>query len=359
MATHDNTGTPAGLAAASETLYDVPVAVWKSLVAAADLCRRVAPWNVFSRGEFFGIRPDDHWPIAFVTFLGSKTPAYQTCFAFLGWEAFAAMRSAILAGSLSVRALLETNALHFAIVTGKELSPADHDVLRTAGNWPEPETGLLPVFRSHCPGFLPWLPNADEAAHMAEICRQIAGVAMRRESSPGLPEPPAPGLVWVRSRNVRGQWVEGWLPIPPGKTPESQVDAGKLAQVQALPRHQTRMQFDLSMSEATIGNKGSRLRTTYLLAAFDSDDGKCLGADVLVVSEGLQALWLSVPNRLLNLLLHSGSLPREIEVGSIHMMETLRPLLGRLPIKLTLRERLPHFQTFLEGMNKVNSREEQ
>ena len=35
-------------------------------------------------------------------------------------------------------------------------------------------------------------------------------------------------------------------------------------------------------------------------------------------------------------------------------MSVLRPLLGQLPIKLTLRGSLTHFQTFLEGMNKIN-----
>jgi len=111
------------------------------------------------------------------------------------------------------------------------------------------------------------------------------------------------------------------------------------------------VQFDLSLTRATVGEKGSRIRTTYLLAAFDSEDGRCIGADVILPTDGIPAMWRSVPDRLLAICLHAGTRPREIEVCSEQMMETLRPLLGKLPIRLTFRRNLPHFQAFIDNMD--------
>ena len=97
-----------------------------------------------------------------------------------------------------------------------------------------------------------------------------------------------------------------------------------------------------------------RLSKTMIQAVWQS-----LGqADVIMPVDGLAAMWRSVPDRFLNLCLHAGSRPREIEVASEQMMETLRPLLGHLPFKLTLRLRLPHFQNFLEEMNTLTHSKE-
>ena len=189
---------------------------------------------------------------------------------------------------------------------------------------------------------------------MAELLRQAVGVAMRRESDPDLLNPPEPGMIWVRGRSAAGAWREAWLPLPPATALAPQaLDADKLARAAALPCQPSRVEFDLALSRATIGEPGNRLRTTYLLAAVDSESGSCIGADIILPTEGVASMWRSVPNRLLDLCFHIGGRPREIEVASDRMMEALRPLLGRLPLKLTFRGALPHFQTLLEGMGQA------
>ena len=94
------------------------------------------------------------------------------------------------------------------------------------------------------------------------------------------------------------------------------------------------------------------------MAAFDSRNGRCIGADVIMPIDGLATMWRSVPTGS-SISACTRACTARIEVASEQMMETLRPLLGHLPFKLTLRLRLPHFQNFLEEMNTLTHSKEQ
>lgn len=354
-ATHLESPETAAKPAPSTQLHGVSAEAWKQLCDCSELFKRLAPWAWMTPDECFGLRLPHSDPIAFVSIMGANRQNHA-CFAFLGWEALSRMQALMQAEALTVRDLIETPALQLTFIPLKELGPDDRAILQCAGPLPPADT-LCAVFRSHRTGFLPWLLDAREVRQLTEIIRQTTGVAMRRENDPDLLKPPDPGLIWVRGQDADGHWQEQWLPRPPDSVfaRPPQIDAGKLAGVAALPCLQDRVQFDLALSRATIGEPGHRLRTTYLLAAFNSDGGHCIGADVVLPTDGLSAMWRSVPNHLLDICLHAKSRPREIEVRSEQMMETLRPLLGQLPIKLTLHHSLVHFQTFLEGMNQIKT----
>jgi hypothetical protein len=339
-------------------IHGTPVAAWRRLIGSARLFEQLAPWGWISASQFFGLQFAADTPIAFVSIMGAQLPT-RSCFAFLGWEALATIQEQMQARMLSIRDLIEAPALQVNFPEVGEIGPDDRAILK-ACQWPLTEQGHAPLFRSHRPGFLPWLLDTDEVRLMTEILRQTAGVAMRIESEPALFEPPEPGQILVRSHNAAGAWVEEWLPCPSRAEYEKPpaLDAARLSQVAQLPCSPARVQFDLSLTRATVGEKGSRIRTTYLLAAFDSEDGRCIGADVILPADGIPAMWRSVPDRLLAICLHAGARPREIEVCSEQMMETLRPLLGKLPIRLTFRGSLPHFQAFVDNMDRATRPQE-
>jgi hypothetical protein len=334
-----------------QLLHGTPLAAWRRLVESARLFEQLAPWGWISPSQFIGLRFAADTPIAFVSIMGAQLPTH-CCFAYLGWEALATIQEQMQAQQLSIRDLIETPALQVNFPEASTLDPKDLAIL-AACPLPLDKSTRAPLFRSHRPGFLPWILDTDEVHLMTEILRQTAGVAMRSETDPALLEPPEPGLVLVRSHNAAGAWVEEWLPCPARAEFDRPpvLDVAKLAQVAALRCGPARVQFDLSLTRATVGEKGSRIRTTYLLAAFDSEDGRCIGADVILPTDGIPAMWRSVPDRLLAICLHAGTRPREIEVCSEQMMETLRPLLGKLPIRLTFRRNLPHFQAFIDNMD--------
>ena len=336
-------------------VHGVEVAAWQPLLAAAGLLHRLAPWTWMTPDECFGLRLAPDGPPAFISVMGHGRQNH-VCFAFLGWEAWLHVEELMATRSLTVRDLIETPALQLTFVPLADLGTEDRAILACAGPLPAGGATPCPVFRSHRTGYLPWLLNTGEVESLAEILRQTAGVAMRRETHTDLLVPPEPGLIWMRTRQPDGQWRETWVPRPPNDDAvrPPPLDPAKLAAIAALPCRHARIEFNLALSRATIGEKGQRLRTTYLLAAFDSDSGQCIGADVILPQDGLTAMWRSVPAHFLSLCLHANSRPREIEVDSEQMMSVLRPLLGQLPIKLTLRGSLTHFQTFLEGMNKIN-----
>lgn len=352
-------GDKGAAAGSSAALHGVPVAEWKSLCDSAELVRRLAPWDWMDSSRTFGIGIPGSDQIAFVSIMGKAGNQNHAVFAFLGWEAFVHIRGLLETRLLTVRDLIETPALQLTFMPPADLGSEDLAILKCAGlETPLPDT--VPVFRSHQTGYLPWLLNAGEVRQLEMLLRQTAGVVMRCESAPDLLVSPHPGLVWVLSPDASGAWQDEWHPVPSAAEFQrpALLDGAKLAQAAALPCLHERIEFDLALSRATVGQTGQRLQTTYLLAAFDSRDGKCIGADVLLPVDGLAAMWRAVPDRLLNLCLHAESRPREIEVASEQMLATLRPLLGRLPVKLTLRLRLPHFQTFLEEMNSLKHSKE-
>lgn len=337
----------------------VPAAVWRELCDSARMLQRLAPWKWMEPDRMFGLSLPGSVQIFFVSIMGGDSASNQAVFAFSGWEAFAHIRERLEARSLTIHDLIETPALQMSLVPEADIADADRSILACVGlDSPLPER--VPVFRSHRTGFLPWLLNAAEARNLTAILRQTAGVAMRCETEPDMLTPPKPDLVRVLGPDADGHWQEVWQAVPRAAEFEHPVppDSDKLAQVAALPPQPERVQFDLALSSATVGHAGERIRTTYLLAACDSRNGKCVGADVIMPVEGLAAMWRSVPGRFLDLCLHAGGRPREVEVASGQMMEALRPLLGRLPLKLTLRLRLPHFQAFLEKVNSTRRSEE-
>ncbi len=337
----------------------MPAADWRHLCDSASMLQHLEPWKWMAPDRMFGISLPGAGQIAFVSIMGGVGTQNQAVFAFSGWEAFAHIRERMEARILAVRDLIETPALQMSIVDAADTGADDRAILE-CGGLADPLPERVPVFRSHRTGFLPWLLNAFEVRTLAAILRQTAGVAMRCESGTDLLTPPKPDLIRVLGPDAAGHWQEEWHPVPRASEFEHPVppDPDKLAQVAALPPDPECVQFDLALSGATVGRAGERLRTTYLMAAFDSRNGKCVGADVIMPVEGLAAMWRSVPGRFLDLCIHAGSRPREIEVASGQMMESLRPLLGRLPVKLTLRLRLPHFQAFLEKMNNTRRSEE-
>ena len=339
--------------------HGVSAADWRALCDSARLLQHLAPWTWMEPSRMFGLSLPGSIQIVFVSIMGGGENQKPAVFAYLGWEAFTHIRERMAARNLTIRDLIETPALQLTFVTATDIGDDDRSILACAGlGIPLPER--VPVFRSHRTGYLPWLLNAEEVRTLNAILRQVAGVVMRGETDPDLLTPTNPDLIRVLGPDAAGLWQEEWHPVPPASAFERPAppDAAKLTHVAALPTSHARIQFDLALSRATVGEAGQRLRTTYLMAAFDSQNGKCIGADVIMPVEGLAAMWRSVPDRFLNLCLHAGSRPCEIEVASEQMMETLRPLLGRLPFKLTLRLRLPHFQAFLEEMNNLKRPEE-
>lgn len=332
-------------------------AAWQQLYDAALLLQRLSPWQWMVPQDYFGVRPLPDSPIAFISLMGSAEADKQALFAFLGWEALRHIRRLARVGKLTIRDLIETPTLQLAFLPRTECGSEDLALWHACGREPE---AVVPICRSHRPGYLPWLLEGEEVPLLAEIVRQTIGLAMRCEFNAQLLRPPAPDQIFVLSTTGGGAWQEEFCQTPaPSDPPPLQLDSSKLAQVTELPCHPERVQFDLALSRATVGEPGQRLRTAYLLAAFNSETGNCVGADVILPREELSALWHSVPTRLLDLCLHAGARPREIEVRSEQMMETLRPLLGKLPLRLTFRSELPHFEAFLAGMNRIATPQEE
>ncbi|MDD5704323.1 MAG: hypothetical protein PHR35_00235, partial [Kiritimatiellae bacterium] len=298
----------------------------------------------------FGLRLPGSSQIAFISIVGReiKPPA---CHVLLGWEALSRFRLALATGKFTLRDMLEIPQLQLVLVDRLALRPDERALLRAlARTYRGPQA--WPAFRSHRVGFLPWMVDQAEADQLLFAVNQAMGVALRKEDHPEMLTAPTPEACWVRGQDVDGVWRESWLSPPPRSVVAAAVDADRVRALAALPVKFSRVQIDLSLSRALIGKRGARPEASYLLVVLDGESGICLGADMLQSLEGLDAMWTSLPNRVLDMLIQAGGAARAIEVASQETMAALRPLLGKLPIKLTLRARLDQLEAFRESLNK-------
>lgn len=331
-----------------EILHGVRAESWERLCEAADRLKRLAPWNWMSPDEFFGLRLPEREGIGFVFFTGGESePA--ACHVLLGWEALQRRRA--VGGRMSLRDLIEIPELLLCFTDRLALLPEERGMLRDLGRGYRGR-GQWPAFRSHRAGCFPWMVDQEEADLLALAVDQALGVAMRREDRPEMLTPPFAGGCLVRSRSAGGDWREEWLAPAPAPPARAAVDLLKVKAVAAAARRPARVQAGLTLTRAMIGQPGSRPQAVYMLVVLDGESGICLGADIVQALEGVAAMRASLPGHFLDILAAADVCPREIEVASAELMAALRPLLGRLPVKITMRSRLDHVTAFLEGLER-------
>jgi len=309
---------------------------WRTLYKAAIQVKEIAPWEWMAETDIFGVQDQETEELGFVSVMGTLGE-HLSLAVYLGpqglykfWE-FQQM-----ADSASAEALLELPHLQASFEDRNELTPKDRDLIKKLGlkfrgrqAWP--------MFRSYRPGFHPWYLEAAEARFLTHALEQAVDVALRfRENSIMLPDPDDDRYL-VRVLRKDGRWEDRvrTVPLPEPKSITVTMDVDVLKEVSRLPRSRHTLEMDFSIFPARIGERGERPYFPYLLLVVESKSGLVLESQFLEPEPDVEAMWGTIPARLVDRFASMGVVPRQIKVRSSLLYQLLQPLAGELGFKVT------------------------
>lgn len=305
-------------------------AEWFALYQAAMQVKAMAPWEWMSEDDLFGVQHPTIDEIGFVSVMGSLGEHYAVA-VYLGPKGlygFWGLHEN--EPKLVAEDLFKIPQLQASFEDRNELTKQDRDLIK--------ELGLKfrgrqawPMFRSIRPGYFPWYLESAEAQLLTSALTQVLDVAPRFKENPDLLTPGDDDayLVRIQQEEADGMvWSDTIMTValPPPESISIAMDLEALEQLkQAAPGH-GRMEIDLFMLPAQIGEQGTRPYYTYVLLIVDAASGMILGNDLLQPTPTLEAMYGLIPMTVVRQLAHIGIVPAEIHVRS-PILAQLLPLL--------------------------------
>lgn len=208
--------------------------------------------------------------------------------------------------------------------------------------------GACELYR-HDPGYMPVKAGEKDCKLAAKVLWQAYGVMLRLESERDLPlKFSEEKAVFARVESSSGEWsdVPLTIPDPPVLVEKVSLSKSQVAQAQDVVFAKNliwEMDFRLMPLMMT---KEKRARCVYQLSVRDNVSGENGYSLRLSVDPegGLKALWESVPQRILKLMIDRAVVPGEIKLCSGRLFRFMRPLTMELPFKLSLHDSLPNLE---------------
>lgn len=328
---------------------------WRQLYTAAIGVRKLAPWDWLSEADIFGVQSALTGELAFVSVMGGAGDHFSVALylgeaavhEFLDLEESISMAlppSEIDADVMrATDRLLEIPNLQASFENREVLEGEDRGIIRQLG-LKFRGRNAWPMFRSYRPGFFPWLIDSHEAELLSCALEQVLVVAPRLADDPSILDAADDDTYLVRmpASSDAGVWSDRMMLVP-GPEPahfDPVIDDQLLAALKRLPRTKCRIQVGFFPILARIQSGDERPSRPYALMLADAATGAIVGMDILQVELSLEQLWLEIPERLIALLLESGTAPAEIVVDSERMAGLLAPLSLDGSVALTLRDSL-------------------
>lgn len=156
---------------------EVPLGIWRDLLAAAKAVRETEPWQWLADRDVFALIDEDGqaW---FPSVLGAAGQVFGVAL-YRGENGLRFFFETVeTLGENPRDALFRQDALLLDWGAKKALAPEDLAVLAALGHAPRPrEKHAWPSFRSHAPGWHPWFLDAGEARALARGARAALACA--------------------------------------------------------------------------------------------------------------------------------------------------------------------------------------
>jgi hypothetical protein len=308
------------------------------LYEAAVRFRDAHPWEWMTETDLFGIQNPETEEIYYASIMGMRGE-HRALALYQGSQGlYRFWHFQETAETAPPEALFEIPHLQASFEDRNMLNQKDREIIKSLG-LKFRGRGAWPMFRSYQPGYVPWFVTAQEARCLTWGLEQSLEVAQRFERDPALLQPPDQESYLVRvPRQERKAltWEERWLrPPPPAAQPiEIKMDLRALAHLHRLPRGKMNLQVDLFMFPARIREKDARPYFPYSLLLVDAQSGFVLGTELLAPEPSLEAMWGTVPLKLVQTLVRTRALPARITVRSDLLKALLEPLTDELGIQL-------------------------
>lgn len=214
---------------------------WKDLYHAAAMFKEFAPWQWMEDTDVFGVENPETGEIGYCCILGAAGELLGLL-VYLGDEGLSLFER-LRSGALSpededLHAMQKCLALTFD--DREMLDKTDLAVIKSLGlkfrgrqAWPS--------FRSHLPGFMPWLLNSSEARFLSLALRHSMAVAEKVRYDTSFLRPPKHGsylVGYVVQEDEKQAWREKWLKPEPylKRGPTAKIDELRLARIRSQAR---------------------------------------------------------------------------------------------------------------------------
>jgi hypothetical protein len=304
---------------------------WRRVLALAAEVKALAPWEFMVETDNFAIPLPAPHEVGLVSVMGARGEHFAVA-VYLGRRAIVDFWALVAdEGGEEPEAVLEIDQLQLSWEDRNMLDRRDRQVLADLGVKPR-GAHSWPMLRRYRAGYCPWFATDDEVVTMIAALEQLLAMAPRLRSDCAILAPP-PGrhylLRYPPSPSAPpGDWCERFEAVPLSEELRitAFVDAGRVAQVDALPQLALEMELDLFAAPMMrIDGKSEGIGQPYypyILMGVEGGDGVILGFKVLNALQGLEQMWSAIPAAFADLLIGAGTRPQRIFVH--------RPLLAKL-----------------------------
>ena len=318
---------------------------WRRLYALATAFRDLAPWQWMEEVDLFGVQQPQTGEVGFVSVMG-KLGEHFAASLYLGAASLYSFWNMEQSGpDEAPERLLEIPQLQLSFEDRGELMKQDRAVIK--------ELGLKfrgaqawPLFRSYRPGFFPWLLEAEEAEVLGWALEQLVEVAPRFREDQTLRKELRKQRYLIRVPEQEGDtlvWHDVIGPVEPPESPSISIEvSNKLMEaIRRLPQGNLQVEADFWPAPVRIGKAGERPQVGYMLLVVEARNGFVVGQDVLTAEPSLEAMYGSVPGRLLQSFVPLGMRPSVVNVRSPLLASLLTPVAGVLGMQIKRVRRLP------------------
>ena len=322
------------------------IADWRKLYDTAVRLKQMAPWEWMEEIDLFGVENPETGELGFVSVMGMAGEHFAVSL-YLGAEGLHGFLELQRAGPVGPpERLMEIPQLQASFESRDLLDEEDYQVVKELGlRFRGPHA--WPLFRSYMPGFLPWFIEAEEARWLTCALEQTLEVASRLlEDSYLLPPADGAGFL-MRTGSWRGAefvWKDEYRDVPPPEptSGDARDDFLLLSRFKKLPRGDRVFEADLFMLWSAVQEGEGRPYYPYALMVVDATSGIVFDTELLTPEPSLEAMWSSVPLRLMQLFEKLNGIPREVRMRSQKLLDLLRSVAGEQGFELKLEDSLTH-----------------
>jgi hypothetical protein len=333
---------------------------WNRLYQLMDELKELAPWEWMDEVDIFGVQNPVKDEISFVSIMGQLGKHYAVA-VYLGAEGLYGFWDMQDAGpDLQYEALLEVPQLQASFENKNMLQPQDKKIIN--------ELGLLyrgqnswPFFRAYHPGFFPWFLQEDERDFLITVLEQCIQVTKRSLDDPALLEPRVDERYLVRvlqSKSGKLEWQDQWLTIPPpwSKPLSPSLDPKTVSAMTSMPVRDLTVEIDLFNTGMVIQDKGRRPHFAHLLLTVDQKTGFVLSNNLLSPLPSLEAMWESVPQKVIENLVKLDLRPQQVLVKEGLMYQLLLVLSKKTDLPVVAVKNLPSINAARQHLMKSKQR---
>ena len=326
---------------------------WQQLLMEMVELRKLEPWNWLHDDQLFTVQDPASGTPLFVSVLGAAGEEFGIA-VYIGEEGYESLL-ATMSGTVPMEELVFSQRSLLASFSDRdELEADDLQLLKDAGlsfrgkkQWP--------LFRSFVPGYYPWSIDEEEARLLIQVIGQTKAVLKGVKDGMEIPPSENKRSFFGRRVDEGGEWQDGRFivdsPADPkeGAVAELMVPETDVAHVKQYKAANLKAEYGLFFINQPVQDEpGERPYFPVVAVALDEASGLILHQHL----DGRKGNADIAQQGLLNFIKDYGKMPKVLVVTE-DTERLLRPLAGRLALRVEVKRRLPELERLKQAMGEM------